>query len=100
MFCPILINNVSEKLGKNGEKLKEYVAWLRNRIIKMRTDERNPNPNYANLENEFLKEINNIGIGHQGFGGRTTVLAVYRSLRNTHCRSSCGSKHELSCYKT
>jgi len=36
-----LINNVEEKLGKNGEKLAEYVAWLRDRILSMRLD-----PNY------------------------------------------------------
>ena len=34
-----LINNVEEKLGKNGEKLAEYVAWLRDRILAMRLDE-------------------------------------------------------------
>ena len=34
-----LINNVDTKLGKNGEILKEYVAWLRDRIIELRTDE-------------------------------------------------------------
>ena len=34
-----LINNVEEKLGKNGEKLAEYVAWLRDRILSMRLDE-------------------------------------------------------------
>lgn len=33
-----LINNVNEKLGKNGEKLEEYVAWLRDRIINLRND--------------------------------------------------------------
>ena len=38
-----LINNVEEKLGKNGEKLAEYVAWLRDRILNMRLDE-NYNP--------------------------------------------------------
>lgn len=27
-----LINNVEEKLGRNGEKLKDYVIWLRERI--------------------------------------------------------------------
>ncbi len=38
-----LINNVEEKLGKNGEKLAEYVAWLRDRILNMRLDpEYNP----------------------------------------------------------
>ena len=34
-----LINNVEEKLGRNGEKLADYVAWLRDRILEMRQDE-------------------------------------------------------------
>ena len=34
-----LINNVEEKLGKNGEKLADYVAWLRDRILANRSDE-------------------------------------------------------------
>lgn len=34
-----LINNVEEKLGKNGEILKEYVKWLRDRIMALRTSE-------------------------------------------------------------
>lgn len=34
-----LINNVESKLGKNGEKLADYVAWLRDRILNNRTDE-------------------------------------------------------------
>lgn len=37
-----LINNVEEKLGYNGEKLADYVQWLRDRIIALRADE-----NYA-----------------------------------------------------
>ncbi len=31
-----LINNVEEKLGKQGELLKEYVGWLRDRILQLR----------------------------------------------------------------
>lgn len=31
-----LINNVKTKLGEHGELLKEYVIWLRNRILKHR----------------------------------------------------------------
>lgn len=27
-----LINNIEDKLGREGEKLKEYIVWLRNRI--------------------------------------------------------------------
>lgn len=34
-----LINNVEEKLGTQGEKLKDYVAWLRDRILRNRADE-------------------------------------------------------------
>ncbi len=33
-----LINNVETKLGKNGEILLEYVAWLRDRILKHRVN--------------------------------------------------------------
>ncbi|MFX0548427.1 methylaspartate ammonia-lyase [Hathewaya histolytica] len=34
-----LINNVEEKLGLKGEKLLDYVKWLRDRIIELRTCE-------------------------------------------------------------
>ena len=34
-----LINNVETKLGPKGEKLEEYVAWLRDRILTHRTSE-------------------------------------------------------------
>ena len=34
-----LINNVEDKLGRNGEKLAEYVGWLRDRILEFRADE-------------------------------------------------------------
>jgi methylaspartate ammonia-lyase len=38
-----LINNVETKLGKNGEKLAEYVVWLRDRILNNRlSDDYNP----------------------------------------------------------
>ncbi len=33
-----LINNVKTKLGEHGEILKEYVAWLRGRILHLRHD--------------------------------------------------------------
>ncbi len=33
-----LINNVENKLGENGEHLKEYVTWLRDRIDELNTD--------------------------------------------------------------
>ncbi|MEW8972902.1 MAG: methylaspartate ammonia-lyase [Tissierellaceae bacterium] len=34
-----LFNNVEEKLGLKGEKLIEYVEWLRDRILKFRVNE-------------------------------------------------------------
>ena len=34
-----LINNIDTKLGRDGSKLMEYVAWLRDRILAYRTDE-------------------------------------------------------------
>ncbi len=37
-----LINNVETKLGRDGEKLAEYIAWLRDRILNNRADK-----NYA-----------------------------------------------------
>ncbi|CNB84059.1 methylaspartate ammonia-lyase [Yersinia alsatica] len=36
-----LINNVDEKLGRNGEKLRDYVSWLAKRVTDLRVD-----PNY------------------------------------------------------
>ena len=34
-----LINNVKDKLGEDGSKLKEYIAWLRDRIISLRDND-------------------------------------------------------------
>ncbi|XMB86316.1 methylaspartate ammonia-lyase [Mycoplasmatota bacterium WC44] len=33
-----LINNIETKLGRNGELLKEYIEWLRDRILALSTD--------------------------------------------------------------
>ena len=38
-----LINNIDTKLGRKGEKLAEYIGWLRDRILNNRTSE-NYNP--------------------------------------------------------
>lgn len=37
----------------------------------------NPDPRFAKVEKELLQEINNLGIGPMGLGGRTTALAVH-----------------------
>ena len=39
-------------------------------------DDVNPDPTLAKLEKRLLKELNQLGIGPMGFGGKTTVLAV------------------------
>ena len=48
------------------------------------TEERNPDPYYAALEEEMLEKINQLGIGPQGFGGRTTALALNIETMPTH----------------
>lgn len=37
-----LINNVNTKLGKDGEKLLEYIDWLKNRIMKIGSPDYHP----------------------------------------------------------
>ena len=46
--------------------------------------QRSENPFYAELEEELLEKINALGIGPQGFGGRTTALAVNIETLPTH----------------
>lgn len=47
-------------------------------------DQPNPDPFYAALEKELLNEINSLGIGPQGFGGRTTALGLSIETAPTH----------------
>ena len=47
-------------------------------------DERHPEPFYSDLEAELLEKINALGVGPQGFGGRTTALAVNIEKCPTH----------------
>ena len=47
-------------------------------------DSSHPDPYYAELEVEMLDKINKLGIGPQGFGGKTTALAVMIEARPTH----------------
>ena len=41
-------------------------------------------PTLADMEAELLEKINNLGIGPQGLGGRTTALAVHIEQMPTH----------------
>ena len=44
----------------------------------------NPDPYYAAMERQLLNEINALGIGPQGFGGRTTALGLAIETAPTH----------------
>jgi len=46
-----------------------------------------PDPEVAELERELLEKINASGIGPQGFGGRTTALAVHVETFPAHIAS-------------
>ncbi|MBM4443721.1 MAG: fumarate hydratase [Chloroflexi bacterium] len=46
-----------------------------------------PDPEMADLEKELLQKINALGIGPQGFGGRTTALAVHVEVFPCHIAS-------------
>ena len=44
----------------------------------------NPDPFYAQLEEELLEAINQTGIGVQGLGGRTTCPGLHIIAAPTH----------------
>jgi len=48
---------------------------------------KNKNKKYAALEAELLREINKLGIGPQGFGGKVTALAVHIEYEPCHMAS-------------
>jgi len=41
----------------------------------------------AKLEREIIKEINDLGLGPQGLGGKTTALAVHIEMMPCHIAS-------------
>ena len=47
-------------------------------------DSHNPDPFYADLENEMLEKVNKLGIGPQGFGGKTTAIGLNIETMPTH----------------
>ncbi len=69
--CPPIIVGV----GLGGTF--EYATLLSKKAILRPVDSHNKDSNTANLENELLEEINKLGIGPQGFGGKVTALAVH-----------------------
>jgi len=62
----------------------DKVALLAKKALLRPADDINDDPFYADLENELLTSINSLGIGPQGFGGRTTALTVKILSMPTH----------------
>ncbi|MBR7116814.1 MAG: fumarate hydratase [Clostridia bacterium] len=76
--CPPIVVGVG--IGGTFDK----AAYLAKCALLRPVDERNSDPYYAALEDELLERINALGIGPQGFGGRTTALAVNIEKFPTH----------------
>lgn len=76
--CPPIVVGVG--IGGTFDK----AALLAKKALMRSAEERNHDEYYANLENELLESINALGIGPQGFGGRTTALAVNIETMPTH----------------
>ncbi len=62
----------------------EMCAQLAKKATFRRIDIRNNDPRYQEVEEELLEEINKMGFGPAGLGGRTTALAVNIEMMPTH----------------
>lgn len=62
----------------------EYCAYLSKKALIRNTNLRHPDARYAALEKEMCDAVNALGIGPQGFGGKTTCLAVNIETYPTH----------------
>ena len=76
--CPPIVVGVG--IGGTFDK----AAYLAKKALMRPVDERSENPFYAELEKEMLEKVNALGIGPQGFGGKTTALAVNMETLPTH----------------
>lgn len=76
--CPPMVVGV----GIGGDF--ESCALLAKKALCRPVSQRNPAPFYAQLEAELLERVNQLGIGPQGFGGKTTALAVNVEVGATH----------------
>ena len=54
----------------------DQCCMLAKKALFREVGEKHPDPFYAELETELLSEINKLGIGPMGLGGRTTSIAV------------------------
>lgn len=79
--CPPTIVGVG--IGGNFEQS----ALLAKKSLLRPLGTRNPDPELDRLESEILEEINRLGIGPQGLGGRTTSLAVHILMMPCHIAS-------------
>ena len=76
--CPPMVIGV----GIGGDF--EQCALLSKKALCRSTEIRNESEYYRKLEEELLEKINALGIGPQGFGGKTTALAVNIETAPTH----------------
>lgn len=76
--CPPIVVGVG--IGGTFDR----AALLSKKALLRSLDESNSDEFYADLEAELLKEINKMGIGPQGFGGKTTALSVNIETYPTH----------------
>ena len=65
----------------------ERAAFLAKKALIRPLGSPNPDPQLANYEKEWLCEINRLGIGPQGLGGRTTALGVHINTAPCHIAS-------------
>ena len=76
--CPPVVLGIG--VGGSFDK----VAYLAKKALLRPLDVPNPDPYYAALEAELLAAVNEIGIGPQGFGGKTTCLGLAIEQMPTH----------------
>lgn len=76
--CPPMVVGVG--IGGTFDK----AALLAKKALMRPLDSSNPDPFYADLEEEMLEKINALGIGPQGFGGRTTAIGLNIETMPTH----------------
>jgi fumarate hydratase subunit alpha len=79
--CPPLVVGVG--IGGTMEK----AALLSKKSLFRPIGRRHPNPEVAQLELQILEEINRLGIGPQGLGGRVTAFDVHIETYPTHIGS-------------
>ena len=79
--CPPIVVGVG--VGGTFDK----AAFLAKKALLRSADQRHAEPFWANLEQELLQQINELGIGPQGFGGRTTALCVNIEKSPAHIAS-------------